>query len=297
MKPLRLLVPLLVLLAATACQQSPAPDAKPLVIASFYPMYDFARQVAGDRAQVVSLVPPGVHGHDWEPSPQDVARLRQARVFVYNGARFEPWAQKMITEAARPSTVVVAASTGLARARSAGTSEVDPHVWLDPVLAQGEVEAIRGALEQGDPAGKVVYDENARAFKAKLAGLHERFAAGLRDCARREVVVTHTAFGYLTRRYQLEQVAVMGLAPESEPSPAALAHIVRVARQRKVTTIFVEPLVNPRLGETLARELGAKVLSLNPIEGVTAQEAAAGKGYTDLMVQNLESLRAGLGCK
>ena len=296
MKSFRALVPLLVLLSATGCQQSPAPDAKPLVIASFYPMYDFTRQVAGDRAQVVSLVPPGVHGHDWEPSPQDVARLRQARVFVYNGAGFEPWAEKVIAEAAGPSLVVVAASAGLARAPVPGGAEVDPHVWLDPVLAQGEVEAIRGALERGDPAGKAVYDANARAFQAKLAALHERFQAGLRECARREVVVTHKAFSYLTRRYRLEQVAVMGLAPESEPNPAALAAIVRFARQGKVTAIFLEPLVSPRLAETLAREVGAKVLSLNPIEGVTTEEAAAGKGYTDLMAQNLESLRAGLGC-
>ena len=137
----------------------------------------------------------------------------------------------------------------------------------------------------------------SRAFQAKLATLHERFQAGLRDCARREVVVTHKAFSYLTRRYQLEQVAAMGLAPESEPSPAALATIVRFARQRKVTAIFVEPLISPRLAETLAREVEAKVLSLNPIEGVTTDEAAAGKGYTDLMAQNLENLRVGLGCK
>jgi len=89
----------------------------------------------------------------------------------------------------------------------------------------------------------------------------------------------------------------MGLAPESEPSPAALATIVRFARQRKVTAIFVEPLISPRLAETLAREVEAKVLSLNPIEGVTTDEAAAGKGYTDLMAQNLENLRVGLGCK
>jgi len=223
-----------------------------------------------------------------------VARLRQARVFVYNGAGFEPWAEKAIAEAAGPSQVVVAASAGLARPSAAG--RLDPHVWLDPLLAAGEVEAIRGALERGDPAGKAVYDANAHSLQAKLAILHERFQSGLRECPRRDVVVTHAAFSYLTRRYRLEQVAVMGLAPESEPSPAALAAIVRFARQRKVTTIFVEPLISPRLAETLAREVGARVSTLNPIEGVTAEEARAGKGYADLMAQNLESLRAGLGC-
>ena len=288
---------LLCVLAVAGCQQSPAPGGKPLVVASFYPMYEFARQVAADRAQVISLVPPGVHGHDWEPTPQDVAQVRRARVFVYNGAGFEPWADKLIKEGAGPSTVVVAASAGLTVARTGADGGMDPHVWLDPVLAQSEVEAIRTALERGDPAGKAAYAANAAAYGAKLTALDARFDAGLRDCARREVVVSHAAFGYLTRRYRLEQIAVMGLAPQSEPSPAALAAIVRTARQRKVTAIFLEPLVSPRLAETLAREVGVRLLMLNPIEGVTRQEATEGTGYLDLMARNLESLRTGLQCR
>lgn len=288
---------LLAALLGAGCQQAPVPDGKPLVVASFYPMYEFARQVAGERAQVISLVPPGVHGHDWEPSPQDVAQVRRARVFVYNGAGFEPWADKLIKEAAGPSTVVVAASAGLTVARAGADGGVDPHVWLDPVLAKGEVEAIRAALERSDPAGRGAYAASAGAYGAKLAALDARFEAGLRDCARREVVVSHAAFGYLTRRYRLEQIAVMGLAPQAEPSPAALAAIVRTARVRKVTAIFLEPLVSPRLAETLAREVGVRLLTLNPIEGVTRQEAAEGTGYLDLMARNLESLRDGLGCK
>jgi zinc transport system substrate-binding protein len=294
---MRILMMLVAALMVAGCQQTPVPDGKPLVVASFYPMYEFARQVAADRAQVISLVPPGVHGHDWEPTPQDVAQVRRARVFVYNGAGFEPWADKLIKEAAGPSTVVVAASAGLTVARAGGDGDVDPHVWLDPVLAKGEVEAIRTALERGDPAGKTAYAANAAAYGIKLEALDTRFAAGLRDCARRDVVVSHAAFGYLTRRYRLEQIAVMGLAPQSEPSPAALAAIVRTARQRKVTAIFLEPLVSPRLAETLAREVGVRLLMLNPIEGVTRQEAAEGTGYLDLMTRNLESLRAGLECK
>jgi zinc transport system substrate-binding protein len=110
-------------------------------------------------------------------------------------------------------------------------------------------------------------------------------------------VVSHAAFGYLTRRYRLEQVPVMGLAPESEPSPAALAAIVRLARQRKVEAVFFEPLVSRRLADTLAHEIGARTLTLNPIEGLTREEAAAGKGYLDLMASNLVNLRDGLGCR
>lgn len=297
MKAAASLVLLLCIFVAEGCQRTPPQDGKPLVVASFFPMYDFARQVAADRAQVISLVPPGVHGHDWEPSPQDVAQVRRARVFVYNGAGFEPWADKLIKEAAGSATVVVAASAGLTVARTGADGSTDPHVWLDPVLAKGEVEAIRAALERSDPAGKSAYEAKAAAYADRLADLDGRFDAGLRDCARREVVVSHAAFGYLTRRYRLEQIAVTGLAPQAEPSPAALAAIVRTARERKVTAIFVEPLVSPKLAETLAREVGVRLLTLDPIEGVTRKEAAEGTGYIELMARNLQSLREGLGCR
>jgi zinc transport system substrate-binding protein len=282
---------LLAALAVGACQQSPVQDGKPLVVASFFPMYEFARQVAGDRAQVVSLVPTGVEPHDWEPAPQDMAQVRRARLFVYNGAGLEPWAEKVKGEVDGKTTAIVSASAGIPLVGG------DPHVWLDPTLARSEVETIRATLARLDPAGAEIYAEQAKAFTAKLDALDERFAAGLRDCARRDVVVSHAAFGYLTRRYRLEQVPLMGLAPESEPSPAALAAIVRLARQRKVAAVFFEALVNRRLADTLAREVGARTLLLNPIEGLTREEAAAGKGYLDLMAANLASLREGLGCR
>jgi zinc transport system substrate-binding protein len=282
---------LLAALAMGACRQSSVQDGKPLVVASFFPMYEFARQVAGDRAQVVSLVPTGVEPHDWEPSPQDITQVRRARLFVYNGAGLEPWAEKVKAEVDGKTTAVVSATAGISLAGG------DPHVWLDPTLARIEVETIRAALTRLDPGGAEVYTAQAKAFAAKLDALDDRFAAGLRSCARREVVVSHAAFGYLTRRYRLEQVPVMGLAPEAEPSPAALAAIVRLARQRKVETVFFEPLVSRRLADTLAREVGARILVLNPIEGLTREEAAAGKGYLDLMAANLTNLREGLGCR
>jgi zinc transport system substrate-binding protein len=281
---------LLAAMSLSACQQPSVPDGKTLVVTSVFPVYEFAREVAGDRAQVVSLVPTGVEPHDWEPSPQDMAQARRARLFVYNGAGLEPWAEKVKAEV-EGKTAVVSATAGISLVGG------DPHVWLDPTLARIEVATIRAALTRVDPGGTEVFAARAKAFAAKLDALDERFAAGLRNCARRQVVVSHAAFGYLTRRYGLEQVPVMGLAPESEPSPAALAAIVRLARQRKVEAVFFEPLVSRRLADTLAHEIGARTLTLNPIEGLTREEAAAGKGYLDLMASNLVNLRDGLGCR
>ncbi|HKW94318.1 MAG TPA: zinc ABC transporter substrate-binding protein [Methylomirabilota bacterium] len=284
----------LLLLAATGCGPT-APPAKPRVVATIYPLWEFSRQVAGTRAEAVALVPPGVEPHDWEPSARDVSLVQRAAVVVHTGTGVDAWVDKLLADATGRGAVVVNTSQGLSLIRVAGV--VDPHVWLDPALARAQVAAIAAGLARADPDGRAAYEENARAFTAKLEALDQAFTAGLSDCARRDIVTSHAAFAYLARRYRLTQVAVMGLAPEAEPSPADLAGIVKRARALKVTHVFFEPLVSPRLAETLSREIGATPLSLNPIEGITKEEAAAGAGYVELMRANLENLRTALGCR
>jgi zinc transport system substrate-binding protein len=289
----------------------PAPKPKPTIVASFYPLYEFSRHVAGDRAEVSSLVPPGVEPHDWEPAPQDVARLQKAQVFVYNGAGFEPWADKLLGTLSGKGPMVAVATQGIellpadlpghaqdhGQGRTDHAARRDPHAWLDPVLAQQQVNTIAAVMAQADPENAAQYRANAKAFGDRLAALHERFQQGLADCARREIVVAHASFSYPARRYRLTQMPVMGLSPESEPSPAQLAQIVRFARRYKVRYIFFETLVSPKLAETLAGEVGAQTLVLNPLEGLTKDEEAAGKGYIAIMEDNLNNLRTALECR
>jgi len=300
----------LAVLTLAACQEAPkkveAPP-RPLVVASFYPLYDFARQVAGDRAEVVSLVPTGVEPHDWEPAPSDVARVEKAAVFIYNGAGFDAGAERLAKNAPA-RMVVVEATAGLpllsvdlpghdkAHAEPKAT-ERDPHVWLDPTLARAQVEAIRAGLAKADPANADHYASRAASYAARLTSLDDAIAAGLADCRRREIVVSHAAFTYLAHRYKLLQVPVMGLAPEAEPSPAELARVVRLVRRLEAKVIFFETLVSPKLAETLAAEVGAKTLVLNPLEGLTADEEKAGKDYVSVMEENLRNLRTALECK
>jgi len=265
------------------------------VVATIYPLWEFSRQVAGNRADVVSLVPAGVEPHDWDPAPRDVSQVQRASVFVHTGTDLDGWAEKLLAELTGRRGVVVNARGGLSVLTVGGVT--DPHVWLDPTLARAQVLAIAAGLEQADPAGRAAYADNAKAFVARLDALDQEFTAGLADCARREVVTSHAAFAYLARRYRLTQVPVMGISPEAEPSPADLAAIVRTARRLKVTHVFFETLVSPRLAETLSREIGATPLPLNPIEGVSPAEAAAGLGYLELMRANLANLRVALGCR
>ena len=254
-------------------------------------------------------MPPGVEPHDWEPSPRDLAEVQKARLFVYNGGGFEQMADRLLREIAGKGPLAVNTTDGIPLLDVTGGHDhghakdkekdhaKDPHVWLDPVLAQRQVGAIAAGLVQVDGAGRAAYEANAAAYTASLAGLHEAFAAGLKDCARRDVVTSHAAFAYLARRYRLNQVPVMGLAPEAEPNPRDLARLVRFARAKKVKYIFFETLVSPKLAETLAREVGAKTLVLDPVEGISKEDAPAGKGYIDLMRGNLENLRTALECR
>jgi zinc transport system substrate-binding protein len=282
-----------VLVVAAGCQPA-APPTRPVVVATIYPLWEFSRQVAGDRVELVQLVPPGVEPHDWEPSPPDVSQAQRAAMFVHTGTSVDAWAHKLLRDAASRG-VVVDASRGLGTISRDGA--VDPHLWLDPVLARAQVRAIAAGLGQADPAGRETYEQNAARYEDRLEGLDQAFATGLTRCARREIVTSHAAFAYLARRYQLVQVPLMGLAPEMEPSPGDVAAIVKTARALKVTHVFFEPLVSPRLAETIGREVGATPLPLNPLEGVSRDDVAAGRGYLELMQANLANLRTALGCR
>lgn len=305
---LKVLALVVAALAVAGCQDSPkAGPVRPVVVASIYPLFDFARQVAGDRADVVSLVPAGVEPHDWEPSPRDVARIEKAAVFVYNGAGFDPGAQRLVTHAGTGRLVIVEATAGIpllavdvpAHEQERGhrpTAGRDPHVWLDPTLARMQVDAIRTGLGKADPSNADLYARRAASYAARLTSLHEAFEAGLAHCRRREIVVSHAAFAYLAHRYKLLQVPVMGISPEAEPSPTDLARAVQVVRRAGAKVVFFETLVSSRLAETLAAEVGARTLVLNPVEGLTAEEEKAGKDYIGLMEENLRNLRTALEC-
>lgn len=286
-----LLVGALVLSACRA--QSPSPE-KTSAVATFYPLYEFTRRVGGDRVEVRLLISAGAEPHDYEPTPQDVALLRRARVVVYNGAGFEPWIEKLLDDLPQ-GTVVVNATEGVPL--HAGSGNPDPHVWLDPVLAQEQVDRILRGLLRADPAGEAAYRENAEALKRALMDLDARFRQTLARCRTRTFLASHAAFGYLARRYGLTMLSISGLAPEAEPSPARLRDLVREARRRGVEVVYGETLTSDRVARALAQELGARLLVLNPLEGLTPQEQQAGKDYFGVMDENRHALAQGLGCR
>jgi len=301
------------LLAGCAAQPRAAPKLR--VVASFYPLAEFAREVGGPRAEVRQLVPAGAEPHDYEPTPGDVASLREARVFVYNGAGFEPWVEALAGEL--PADVVrVEATRGLPLAEAGGfgpdrendrgggrpgskgdAKGMDPHAWLDPVLAQGMVDNVAEGFARADPDGEAGYRERAGALKRRLDDLHLRYPRTLARCPTQVVLTSHAAFGYLARRYGLRLVSLAGLSPEAEPSPRRIRELVALARRQGVRAVFAESGAGDRAVQALARELGVPVLTLDPGERVTEEARREGATYLSVLERNLDSLARGLGCR
>lgn len=260
-----------VALVATGCGSSSA-GGKPTLVAAFYPLAYAAERVAGTRYAIDDLTPPGVEPHDLELSPRTVARIETANVVLYLGHGFQPAVEKAARAGSGTRHDLLA---GLALHGS------DPHVWLDPVLFAHVVRRIAVALH-GD----------ATPLLADLRRLDSAYRRGLQNCARREIVTSHSAFGYLAERYGLRQVAITGITPESEPSPRRVADVIRTVRRTHATTVFFERLLSPRLAKTVARNAGAGTAVLDPIE---AEEH--GQTYLTLMRRNLTELRRALGCR
>jgi zinc transport system substrate-binding protein len=266
------------------------------VTASFYPLAEFARQVGGDKVSVTNITPAGAEPHDFEPSPKDIVKLHQSKVFIFSGSGFEPWSARVLPTLT--GVVAVDAHTGIPLLQPVpGQPEnfkVDPHYYLDPVNDEGIVQTIAKKLVEVDPANKEYYESNAAAYIKKLVAVDNAYRDGLRNTKRKDFVTSHAAFAYLAKRYGLVQIAIAGLSVDEEPSPARLAEITTIAKQNHIKYIFFEALVSPRLSETIASEVGAKTLVLDPLEGLTPAEQKAGKDYIKLMLDDLTNLRLAL---
>ncbi|HEX7126343.1 MAG TPA: zinc ABC transporter substrate-binding protein [Thermodesulfobacteriota bacterium] len=273
------------------------------VVATVYPLAEWAARVGGNRVAVANLIPAGSDPHDFEPTPADLRRLREADVVLTLGPGFQPAIDRAL-RTRTPGQVRLVATEGLAlRAPAEGGDDHgddlpgDPHVWLDPVLAKQIVGRIADTLGAADPAGAAAYAANARAYQAQLDDLDARYARTLASCAHRDLVTSHAAFGYLAARYGLHQVPIQGLSPEAEPTPRRLAELVAFVKRRGIRYVFTETVVNPRAAETLARESGAGTLVLHTLETLSQAEVAQGKTYLGVMAENLRALATGLECR
>jgi zinc transport system substrate-binding protein len=283
------------------------PASKIRIVASFYPIYEFAKQVGGNKVEVSNLIPVGVEPHDYEPTVQQILTAQSSDILVFNGAGLEPWIKKINAKFAVDTSQglqLLQMSNEVNTKRGGGGAPgevVDPHIWLDPILAKHQVEKIRNALLRVDPMNKDYYDMNAQRFIGQLNSLDSSIRSQLSasKCPKKDFIVFHNAFSYFAKRYGLNQHSIHeGLTPEGEILPQRLQEIVQLARNLGLNVIYSEDLVDPRLSNVIAGEIpNGKVLILSPIEGINQEEQKAGIGYLDKMYQDINNLKVGLDCK
>ena len=267
------------------CGQQAEQSGKLSVAASFYPMAEFARAVGGDKAEVYTMIADGVEPHDWEPGARDLTRLAKAKVFVYNGG-VEPWAEPALAAVADDGVLAVEAGQAFIKP----DSRLGPHFWLSPKKAAAEVAAVRDAFMKADAANADYYRQNAEAYIAKLMALDERLERVAQNAKIKTFVTTHAAFGHLASDYGLKQLAIMGLSPQAEPSPAALNKLIEVMHEEGIKYVFFETLVSPRIAETIAQAAGADTLVLDPLEGLSEEGRKNGDDFIKIMERNITNL-------
>lgn len=292
---------LLSLILLAGCAKQPLPQEQQNntlhIAATFYPLYDLTKTIVGDKGTVYAIVPAGAEPHDYEPNPSDFQSLEDADAFVTMGIAFAAFEDKLKNDV--PSTVtIIPAGTGIQQLKASDAEEtlpggLDPHIWLSPKNAQVMVTNIMNGLIQLDPDNQAYYQHNGQALITELQALDDAYTTGLQHCDKDAILVTHNAFSYLARDYGFRTIYISGLEPEAEPTPQQLATLIDEAKTNNMTYVFYEELVDPRIANTIAKEVGAKTAVLSPLEGTTNESAT----YDSLMRQNLHQLEVAMGCQ
>ncbi len=265
-----------------ACGNTAEKSDKLQVFTSFYAVYDFTRTIGGDDIELYNIAPVGAEPHDFEPSAKDIARLCDADVFIYNGAGMDGWAEDVAETL--PSTV-----TAVCTSKQVETDGSDPHVWLSPYLAQIQMREIYRALSTADNNGEntAVYLERLTEYSARIDKLEQEYENA--DLRGKKLFVTHGAYGYLCADFGMEQIALEGIAGDSDPSPAQMADIVSRIKECGAGCIFYDPLEGDKAAAAVAKEAGVDALPLYTFEGDPEN-----RDYITIMELNLEQLKKGL---
>ncbi len=284
--------------------QEPSRMKKLKVITTIFPLYDMARNIGADKAEVTLLLPPGMEAHSFEPKPSDIVKINEADIFVYTGKFMEPWAEDVIRGAVNKNLIVVDASLGtkmipvVFHDADEPAGSPDPHIWLDFDNAKIMVKNIAQAFLLKDSADRDFYEQKANDYSNKLTGLDTLYKTTLATCKDKEIVYGgHYAFGYLARRYGLKYLSAQGVSPDAEPTANDLVRLVEQIKKNKVRYIFYEELTSPKIAETIAGETNAKMLLLNAAHNLSRDQFDQGLSFFDILKRDLENLRVGLECK
>ncbi|MGO1385457.1 MAG: metal ABC transporter substrate-binding protein [Arachnia sp.] len=306
-------------------------DGRIQVAAAFYPLEYATQIVGGDAIEVTPLTIPGVEAHDVELTPQQVAAVVNADLIVYL-SEFQPAIDEAVTQADPAKVMDVAEFADLMAVDDEGHfiedshseddhaedshseddhaeeghteddhaeeghdhGDYDPHFWLDPLRLAAVTDAIADRLADMLPEEADSFTAAAASSRTEFTALDEEFMEGLQNCERRSLFTSHAAFGYLSDRYDLDQVSVVGISPNVEPSGARIAEVQELAREYDATTIFFETTASDAVAESIAADLGMQTAVLDPVASLNAQ--SIGEDYLGIMRANLGAIQEANGC-
>jgi zinc transport system substrate-binding protein len=284
--------------------EGPVQMKKLRVVTTLFPLYDMAKNIGVDKAEVSLLVPPGVEAHSFEPKPSDIVKINEADVFVYTGKFMEPWAEDVIKGIVNKNLMIVDASRGtrmipgMVHDADEPAGSLDPHIWLDFDNAAIMVKNILEAFQIRDNTNKALYEQKAVEYSRKLTELDSLYKTTLAACKNRTIVYGgHYAFGYPARRYGLKYLAAQGVSPDAEPTANDLIKLVEQIKKERIKYIFYEELTSPRISKTIAGETHAEMLLLNAAHNLSRDQLDQGVSFFDILRRNLENLSKGLECR
>lgn len=259
---------------------------KIVAITSFYPIYEFTKNVGGNRVEVTQLIPFGIEPHDWEPTVKDLQNMQNAELIIINGIGFESW----VNDFASTNTDVIIVDTSKGITNDSLVTQADPHIWLNPVMVQQQIKNIADALMEIDPENREYYNANANSYILRIEQLDQKITNELLQCEKKDFVAFHSAFSYFAAQYGLTQHTILeSNEPHDEPTSQNLENIINLAKSLDIDVIFTEEAVDTRTSQVIADEIGGTVLVLSPLE-IGDQNT----DYIAKMEQNLANLKEGL---
>ncbi len=312
-KLISLFLSFIIIFSFAACADNvtdiPEDNGSPVVITTVFSVYDWTRNITGDRCNVIYLDKSGADMHSFEPTASDIALLSKADIFIHIGGVSDKWVDSAVESAKNDSLAVLSLMTvtGVLEEETVegmqthdhedkNTDEYDEHIWLSLKKAQTSVDAICEALCKADNTNAETYKANATAYNKKLSELNKKFELLMSGAKRNTILVADRfPFRYLTEDYGIEYFAAFpGCSAESEASFETMTFLIEKTKELSLPCIFIIENSDGRLADTISRETGAKVLTLGSCQSVTQADAENGLTYLSVMENNLKTLTEAL---
>lgn len=292
----------LMLCGCTAQPEKPHDETKLQIVCTSFPAYDFAREIAGDRAELTLLIKPGSEVHSYEPTPKDMIRIQESDLFICNGGESEQWAKTLITPELNTIYMMDCVDTveesadGIYNAED-GEPELDEHVWTSPLNAIKISEEICNALCKLDTDNAEAYKTNFAAYKAQLMALDREFRQVIKNSGKHTLVFADRfPMRYFALEYGLDCYAAFpGCSSETEPSAKTVAYLIDRVRGDKIPAVLYMEFSNQKMADVICEDTGCKKLPFYSAHSVSAEQFEQGVSYLDLMRINLNSLKEALG--